>query len=72
MLEMTGRSGSRCRGAAGARRWGSTILAHCPDPPLDRTIHGHVPRLRRGCEGSTDEPRMRTVGYVFAREVSLQ
>lgn len=42
--------------------------------PLDRTLDGHVARLRRKLEGPTDEPRLiksvRTVGYVFASEVS--
>jgi DNA-binding response OmpR family regulator len=41
--------------------------------PLDRTVDGHVARLRRKLEGSTDEPRIiksvRTVGYVFAAQV---
>ena len=44
--------------------------------PLDRTLDGHVARLRRKLEGPTDEPRIiksvRTVGYVFASEVSLR
>jgi len=44
--------------------------------PLDRTLDGHVARLRRKLEGPTDEPRLiksvRTVGYVFAGEVSLR
>ena len=42
--------------------------------PLDRTVDGHVARLRRKLEGATDEPRMiksvRGVGYVFASDVS--
>ena len=42
--------------------------------PLDRTLDGHVARLRRKLEGPTDEPRIiksvRTVGYVFASDVS--
>ena len=42
--------------------------------PLDRTVDGHVTRLRRKLEGSPDQPRIiksvRSVGYVFAREVS--
>ena len=41
--------------------------------PLDRTLDGHVARLRRKLEGPTDEPRIiksvRTVGYVFAADV---
>jgi two-component system, OmpR family, response regulator len=44
--------------------------------PLDRTLGGHVARLRRKLEGPTDEPSLiksvRTVGYVFASEVSLR
>ncbi len=44
--------------------------------PLDRTLDGHVARLRRKLEGQTDEPRLiksvRTVGYVFAGEVSAR
>ena len=44
--------------------------------PLDRTLDGHVARLRRKLEGPTDEPRLiksvRTVGYVFTSEVSLR
>jgi DNA-binding response OmpR family regulator len=44
--------------------------------PLDRTVDGHVARLRRKLEGSTDEPRIiksvRTVGYVFAAEVTAR
>ena len=44
--------------------------------PLDRTVDGHVARLRRKLEGSTDEPRLiksvRGVGYVFAGEVSVR
>ena len=44
--------------------------------PLDRTVDGHVARLRRKLEGPTDEPRIiktvRGVGYVFASEVSLR
>jgi two-component system, OmpR family, response regulator len=42
--------------------------------PLDRTIDGHVARLRRKLEGATDEPKIiksvRTVGYVFAVDVA--
>ena len=42
--------------------------------PLDRTLDGHVARLRRKLEGPTDEPRIiksvRSVGYVFAVDVS--
>ena len=42
--------------------------------PLDRTLDGHVARLRRKLEGATDEPRIiksvRGVGYVFAVDVS--
>jgi len=42
--------------------------------PLDRTVDGHVARLRRKLEGAADEPRMiksvRGVGYVFASDVS--
>ncbi|MBV9288313.1 MAG: response regulator transcription factor [Hyphomicrobiales bacterium] len=44
--------------------------------PLDRTLDGHVARLRRKLEGPTDEPRIiksvRTVGYVFASEVAVR
>jgi DNA-binding response OmpR family regulator len=44
--------------------------------PFDRTVDGHVARLRRKLEGAADEPRIiktvRTVGYVFASEVSLR
>jgi len=44
--------------------------------PLDRTVDGHVARLRRKLEGAADEPRMiksvRGVGYVFAADVSLR
>jgi two-component system, OmpR family, response regulator len=44
--------------------------------PLDRTVDGHVARLRRKLEGPTDEPRIiksvRTVGYVFASDVSVR
>jgi two-component system, OmpR family, response regulator len=44
--------------------------------PLDRTVDGHVARLRRKLEGATDEPRIiksvRTVGYVFASDVSAR
>jgi DNA-binding response OmpR family regulator len=44
--------------------------------PLDRTLDGHVARLRRKLEGATDEPRIiktvRTVGYVFAGDVSAR
>jgi DNA-binding response OmpR family regulator len=42
--------------------------------PLDRTLDGHVARLRRKLEDATDEPRIiktvRGVGYVFASDVS--
>lgn len=42
--------------------------------PLDRTLDGHVARLRRKLEGATDQPRIiksvRGVGYVFAVDVS--
>jgi two-component system, OmpR family, response regulator len=42
--------------------------------PLDRTLDGHVARLRRKLEGVTNELRIiksvRGVGYVFASEVS--
>ena len=42
--------------------------------PLDRTVDGHVARLRRKLEGAADEPRIiksvRGVGYVFASDVS--
>jgi DNA-binding response OmpR family regulator len=42
--------------------------------PLDRTLDGHVARLRRKLEGVTNELRIiksvRSVGYVFASEVS--
>ena len=42
--------------------------------PLDRTVDGHVTRLRRKLEGSPDQPRIiksvRSVGYVFASDVS--
>jgi len=42
--------------------------------PLDRTIDGHIARLRRKLEAPTDEPRLiksvRGVGYVFAGEVA--
>lgn len=41
--------------------------------PLDRTVDGHVARLRRKIEEPGDEPRMirsvRGVGYVFAGDV---
>lgn len=44
--------------------------------PLDRTLDGHVARLRRKLEGPTDEPRIiksvRGVGYVFASDVSAR
>ena len=44
--------------------------------PLDRTVDGHVARLRRKLEGPTDEPRViksvRGVGYVFASDVSAR
>jgi two-component system, OmpR family, response regulator len=44
--------------------------------PLDRTIDGHVARLRRKIEATEDEPRMiksvRNVGYVFAGDVVVQ
>jgi two-component system, OmpR family, response regulator len=44
--------------------------------PLDRTVDGHVARLRRKLEGPSDEPRLiksvRGVGYVFAGEVSAR
>ncbi len=43
--------------------------------PLDRTIDGHIARLRRKLEVSSDEPRLiksvRGVGYVFTGEVTL-
>jgi len=42
--------------------------------PLDRTIDGHIARLRRKVEAPADEPRMirsvRGVGYFFAGDVS--
>lgn len=42
--------------------------------PLDRTVDGHVARLRRKLEAAADEPRIiksvRTVGYVFTVDVS--
>jgi two-component system OmpR family response regulator len=42
--------------------------------PLDRTVDGHVARLRRKLEGATDDPRIiksvRTVGYVFTVDVA--
>ena len=42
--------------------------------PLDRTLDGHVARLRRKLVGVTNELRIiksvRSVGYVFASEVS--
>jgi DNA-binding response OmpR family regulator len=42
--------------------------------PLDRTVDGHVARLRRKIEPPGDEPTLiksvRNVGYVFAAEVS--
>jgi two-component system, OmpR family, response regulator len=42
--------------------------------PLDRTLDGHVARLRRKLEGTVDEPRLiksvRGVGYVFAGDVT--
>jgi DNA-binding response OmpR family regulator len=41
--------------------------------PLDRTLDGHVARLRRKVEADEEEPRLirsvRGVGYVFASEV---
>jgi len=41
--------------------------------PLDRTIDGHVARLRRKLEPSTESPQLiksvRGVGYVFAGEI---
>lgn len=41
--------------------------------PLDRTVDGHIARLRRKLEQSVDEPRLiksvRGVGYVFASRV---
>ena len=44
--------------------------------PLDRTVDGHVARLRRKLEGSSDKPpiikSVRGVGYVFAGEVSAR
>jgi DNA-binding response OmpR family regulator len=44
--------------------------------PMDRTIDGHIARLRRKIEGDGDEPRMiksvRNVGYVFAAEVTSE
>ena len=44
--------------------------------PLDRTLDGHVARLRRKLEGPTDEPRIiksvRGVGYVFASDVAAR
>ncbi|MGJ4930445.1 response regulator transcription factor [Bradyrhizobium sp. HKCCYLS2038] len=43
--------------------------------PLDRTIDGHIARLRRKLETSADEPRLiksvRGVGYVFTGDVRL-
>ncbi len=42
--------------------------------PLERTLDGHVARLRRKIESSCEEPRMiksvRGVGYVFTAEVN--
>jgi two-component system, OmpR family, response regulator len=42
--------------------------------PLDRTIDGHIARLRRKLEYPADEPRLiksvRGIGYVFAGDVS--
>jgi len=42
--------------------------------PLDRTLDGHVARLRRKLEGPSDEQRiiksMRGVGYIFTGDVS--
>jgi len=42
--------------------------------PFDRTLDGHVARLRRKLEGPSDEPNLiksvRGVGYVFAGDVS--
>ena len=44
--------------------------------PLDRTLDGHVARLRRKLEEPADEPRIiksvRGVGYVFASDVSVR
>jgi two-component system, OmpR family, response regulator len=44
--------------------------------PFDRTIDGHVARLRRKLEAAEDEPRfiksVRGVGYVFAGDVSSE
>lgn len=44
--------------------------------PFDRTLDGHVARLRRKLEGPTDEPNLiksvRGVGYVFAGDVSAR
>jgi two-component system, OmpR family, response regulator len=44
--------------------------------PLDRTLDGHVARLRRKLEGPSDEPgiikSVRGVGYVFAGDVSAR
>ena len=44
--------------------------------PFDRTLDGHVARLRRKLEGAAEEPQIiksvRGVGYVFASEVSLR
>jgi two-component system, OmpR family, response regulator len=41
--------------------------------PLDRTVDGHVARLRRKLEEASDEPKIiksvRTVGYVFTLDV---
>jgi two-component system, OmpR family, response regulator len=42
--------------------------------PFDRTIDGHIARLRRKLETPADEPRLiksvRGIGYVFTSEVS--
>jgi len=42
--------------------------------PFDRTLDGHVARLRRKLEGPSDEPNLiksvRGVGYVFAGDVA--
>jgi len=44
--------------------------------PFDRTLDGHVARLRRKLEGPADEPNLiksvRGVGYVFAGDVSAR
>jgi len=48
------------------------LLKGRPWSPLDRTIDGHVARLRRKIEPESEEPRLiksvRGVGYVFAAE----